>query len=372
MDNNEIEIELLEEQPEEEAALQLPMNFLSLGEIQQDDVRIYIKQSTYKALEKFAASNTDKELGSILIGDYCEEKNRTTIIISDYIEAKYTDASSATLTFTHETWDYVHKQHDKRFPDKKIVGWQHTHPNYGIFLSNYDMFIQENFVNLPFQTAYVIDPVQNTRGFFQWKDGSVQKLKGYYIYDEIGKPIKIEQTKVKKEAKKEEEKPVVVTRKAGWPTVLLSILVIILLFWNLSLQRQFTDLLNYQTSVNNQLTLQNNVITKQSSTITDLQNKLSGHTTTIEELSAWIKESELKLEEQEAIIKELESKLEGNDDNYVRFISYTVAAGDSLIKICQAHNIDYVANQKLILAINGIADPNVVYVGQTILLPIQN
>ena len=131
-------------------------------------------------------------------------------------------------------------------------------------------------------------------------------------------------------------------------------------------------LLNYQTSVNNQLTIQNNVITKQSSTITDLQNKLSGHTTTIEELSAWIKESELKLEEQEAIIKELESKLEGNDDNYVRFISYTVAAGDSLIKICQAHNIDYVANQKLILAINGIADPNVVYVGQTILLPIQN
>ena len=55
------------------------------------------------------------------------------------------------------------------------------------------MFIQENFFNLPFQIAYVIDPVQNIRGFFQWKNGRIEKLKGYYIYDDIGKPIKIDQ-----------------------------------------------------------------------------------------------------------------------------------------------------------------------------------
>lgn len=48
----------------------------------------------------------------------------------------------------------------------------------------------------------MIDPIQNLRGFFQWKNGRIEKLKGYYIYDDVGRPIKIEQTKVKKEAPK--------------------------------------------------------------------------------------------------------------------------------------------------------------------------
>ena len=191
----DIELEQTTEQ-EESGSVQLPLNFLSFGEFEADDVKVYIKQNVYKALEKYAAEDTSTERGTILIGDYCEELGKIHVVISDYIEARYTDASASTLTFTHETWDYVHKQHSERFEQKKIIGWQHTHPNYGIFLSNYDLFIQENFFDLPFQIAYVIDPIQNLRGFFQWKDGKIEKLKGYYVYDEVGKPIKIEQKKV--------------------------------------------------------------------------------------------------------------------------------------------------------------------------------
>ena len=193
----EFDIEITTEENNNEAGnVQLPLNFLSFGEIEPDDVKVYIKQDVYKALEKYASSDTSKELGTILIGDYCEQLGKAHVVISDYIEAKYTDASASTLTFTHETWDYVHKQHDMLYPSKKIIGWQHTHPNYGIFLSNYDLFIQDNFFNMPFQVAYVIDPIQNIRGFFQWKNGKTEKLKGYYVYDEVGKPIKIEQKKV--------------------------------------------------------------------------------------------------------------------------------------------------------------------------------
>ena len=175
----EFDIEITtEENNAEVGSVQLPLNFLSFGEIEPDDVKVYIKQDVYKALEKYASSDTSKELGTILIGDYCEQMGKTHVVISDYIEAKYTDASASTLTFTHETWDYVHKQHDLLYPNKKIIGWQHTHPNYGIFLSNYDLFIQDNFFNMPFQVAYVIDPIQNIRGFFQWKNGKTEKLKG--------------------------------------------------------------------------------------------------------------------------------------------------------------------------------------------------
>lgn len=39
-----------------------------------------------------------------------------------------------------------------------------------------------NFFNLPFQVAYVIDPIRNNRGFFQWKNNKVQRLEGFYLF----------------------------------------------------------------------------------------------------------------------------------------------------------------------------------------------
>ena len=188
----DFDIEIQDSHDENEAHVQLPMNFLAFGEIEPDDVKVYIKQDVYRALEKYALVDVEHERGTILLGDYCEDLGKIHVIISNYIEARYTDASASTLTFTHETWDYVYKEQGAKYPDKKIVGWQHTHPSYGIFLSNYDLFIQENFFNLPFQVAYVIDPIQKIRGFFQWKNGKIEKLKGYYIYDADGIKITTE------------------------------------------------------------------------------------------------------------------------------------------------------------------------------------
>ena len=53
------------------------------------------------------------------------------------------------------------------------------------------------------------------------------------------------------------------------------------------------------------------------------------------------------------------------------FTAYKVEAGDSLYAICAENNLDYASTYRIILAINGIQDPNQIYVGQTILLPIE-
>jgi len=322
MDQN-FEIELQEEKDVKTTDVQLPVNFLTFGEIENDDVKVYIKQDVYKALEKLSSSDTTKELGSIILGDYCQEYGKTHVIISEYIEAKYTDASAATLTFTHETWEYIHSEHEKCFRDKKIVGWQHTHPSYGIFLSNYDMFIQENFFNLPFQIAYVIDPLQNIRGFFQWKNGKIEKLKGYYVYDEVGKPIKIEHTKVKKE----ESTP---TKTSKFPTVLISLLSVamaVLLCFTIFLVRKYEAQMEMQKTILDELETKTNELLHQSGMVDD--GKAGEH-----------------------------------------FVFYTVVEGDSLYSICEEHNIDYSANINIIKALSGIADVDQIYAGQTIVLPI--
>ena len=391
--DKDFEIEIQDENVDEAPRVQLPMNFLTFGEIENDDVKVYIKQDVYKALEKLAASDTSKELGSIILGEYCQEHGKTHVIISQYIEAKYTDASASTLTFTHETWDYVHAEHEKRYPDKKIIGWQHTHPNYGIFLSNYDMFIQENFFNLPFQVAYVIDPIQNLRGFFQWKNGRIEKLKGYYIYDDVGKPIKIEQTKVKKE----EPAPAKTSKAASVLIALLCVATLFLSFFAISLNNKYeeqlekqeeilADISSQQEEIKNQkneiegqkteIGKQNEVIQNQADAIAKLQELLANGVldstgqTTAADLLEMLENHELTLQNQDELIGELKALLEKQpEENVVTFKAYTVVAGDSLSKICAANNLDYASNYKIILAINGIKDANQIYVGQTILLP---
>ena len=392
--DKDFEIEIQDENVDEAPSVQLPMNFLTFGEIENDDVKVYIKQDVYKALEKLAASDTTKELGSIILGEYCQEHGKTHVIISQYIEAKYTDASASTLTFTHETWDYVHTEHERRYPDKKIIGWQHTHPNYGIFLSNYDMFIQENFFNLPFQVAYVIDPIQNLRGFFQWKNGRIEKLKGYYIYDDVGKPIKIEQSKVKKE----ETAPAKTSKAASILIALLCVATLFLSFFAISLNNKYekqlekqeeilADISSQQEEIKNQkdeiegqkteVGKQNEVIQNQADAIAKLQELLANGVldstgqTTAADLLEMLENHELTLQNQDELIGELKALLEKQpEENVVTFKAYTVVAGDSLSKICAANNLDYASNYKIILAINGIKDANQIYVGQTILLPV--
>ena len=391
MDKN-FEIELQEETIEDKPSVQLPLNFLTFGEIESDDVKVYIKQDVYKALEKLASSDTTKELGSIILGDYCQELGKTNVIISNYVEAKYTDASASTLTFTHETWDYVHSEHERRYPDKKIIGWQHTHPNYGIFLSNYDMFIQENFFNLPFQIAYVIDPIQNIRGFFQWKNGKIEKLKGYYIYDDVGKPIKIEQIKV---GKKSADAP----KASKLVYALLSVLCVVCMILGgalISLKNDYQDRLDEQeemvSNINGLLASQNDVIKQQEDALAQQEDaiekqeqailKLEGYfadgvldttnKTTLGELILMLENQDIKFSNQEEIINELKSLLElsGQADKEVRFVSYIVKPGDTLSSICAEHELDYLANMRIVMAMNGIENPNMIYVGQSLLLPV--
>ncbi|MEE0265824.1 MAG: LysM peptidoglycan-binding domain-containing protein [Acutalibacteraceae bacterium] len=372
MENKDFEIEIQDAQSDINTDVQLPLNFLSFGEIENDDVRIYIKQNVYNALEKLASSNTSKELGSIILGEYVEKNGKIYVIISEYIEAKYTDASASTLTFTHDTWGYIHTEHEKLYPNMKIVGWQHTHPNYGVFLSNYDMFIQENFFNMPFQVAYVIDPIQNIRGFFQWKNGKVEKLRGYYIYDEVGKPIKIEQAKTEKH-----EKIFYRENKAILP--IISVFCAVCLLLGLSLIYLKKDL---QQSLNDMSILideQKETIDKQSEEITNLQQYVTNEKidtaddttadTSIEDEG--IESDKIWLENKNSVLDRLNGFLEKNDlENLVAFTVYTIQPGDSLLSICVDNEIDYRANCDIILAINGIENANEILAGQNILLPI--
>ena len=168
----------------------LPQNIIPVGERVFEDKNIYIHQKVYEQIHKFALNKTENEHGGILVGRVLNEMGKENTIIEGFIEAKYNTATPTTLTFTHETWEYFHAEIDRKYKDKKIVGWIHTHPNFGIFLSENDRFIQQNFFADSNQVAYVVDPIQHDEGFFFWINEKLERCPGFYLFDKNGVKIK--------------------------------------------------------------------------------------------------------------------------------------------------------------------------------------
>jgi len=243
----------------------LPQNIIQIGERVLENKNIYISQPVYKEIHKFTVNKTVDEAGGFLVGYTIDQFGKTNIIISGFIEAKHCESTATTLKFTHETWEYCHKELEKHHNGYQIVGWVHTHPDFGIFLSEYDKFIQNNFFKEESQIAYVIDPVQDAEGFYFWVNGNIERCKGFYVFDKTG--VKINAViKTEDEAAEPESKA-----KSGFDigsilTAALLVLCLILSFFILNLWGRVNTLdKNY-----------NSIVSQMSEYLNELQGRIAG------------------------------------------------------------------------------------------------
>ncbi len=149
--------------------------------------RVMIDPDVYAEIKKHAEETVAVEQCGILVGNTCQDDVGKYLTINGSIRGKHARNEGAQVVFTHETWDYIHSQMEAQFKGRAIVGWYHTHPGFGIFLSDMDKFIQDYFFNQPFQVALVIDPTSSKEGLFAWINGKTCALSRCWIGDEMRK-----------------------------------------------------------------------------------------------------------------------------------------------------------------------------------------
>jgi proteasome lid subunit RPN8/RPN11 len=154
------------------------------GSVNDDDHLIFVESSILRKIIEYSRTDKRRELGGVLIGNFRVWENRQFITIEEYIEARLGESRSASFKFTHESWHEIQLIKEQKFPDQPLVGWHHTHPTFGIFLSGMDLFIHQGFFNLPWQVALVVDPCNDTLGFFQWKKGAITTC-GFYTVSAV-------------------------------------------------------------------------------------------------------------------------------------------------------------------------------------------
>jgi proteasome lid subunit RPN8/RPN11 len=130
-----------------------------------------VRQSVLNAIHRHGSSTQDIEVCGVLVGNVYHDSAGPWLYVEHAIEGNHATQRAAQVTFTAETWQHIQAIMDRDHIGRRILGWYHTHPGFGIFLSDMDVFIQENFFPEPWQVAFVYDPKAKEEGLFLWRDG---------------------------------------------------------------------------------------------------------------------------------------------------------------------------------------------------------
>jgi proteasome lid subunit RPN8/RPN11 len=143
---------------------------------------LVVDSEVVRQIRQHARSSSKTEVCGVLIGQDRDHR----IDVAACIEGQNAEEAGAHVTFTQETWEHIYAVKDQKYPEDRIVGWYHSHPGFGVFLSDHDTFIHRNFFSSPGQVAWVFDPHSDEEGCFGWVGDRIERLKQIGVVDRRG------------------------------------------------------------------------------------------------------------------------------------------------------------------------------------------
>lgn len=130
--------------------------------------QVYMMEQVYEHIWNHVKKTTDIESGGVLVGHAFQtpDEQITFVIIVAAIAQHSDNRSVGHFTVGPPEIAVARAEMEKRYPGLVAVGWYHSHPGHGIFLSGQDMTIVRSIYNLPWHIALVVDPKNEREGIF--------------------------------------------------------------------------------------------------------------------------------------------------------------------------------------------------------------
>jgi 26S proteasome regulatory subunit N11 len=123
--------------------------------------------SVYSSIMEHADSALPNETGGFLLGHTAFDPDCRSWYnwIDEAVRINPEEADPVHFTFTWKDVDAVRAHRERE--GKSLIGWYHTHPGLGIFLSETDLQkTHKQLFNELFQVALVYDPISGRAGYF--------------------------------------------------------------------------------------------------------------------------------------------------------------------------------------------------------------
>jgi len=156
------------------------------GEVSADsDFQVFFCDHVLDSLWKHARTSPDLECAGLLLGHPFVQPGAFGraghdihfLVVAQTIPYDTPEQHAGHVVVSAQALAEADAKARKELPGLRPVGWYHTHPGHGIFLSGHDKIITHSIFNASWQIAAVLDPQQNQFGLFRGPEG--QRLAGY-------------------------------------------------------------------------------------------------------------------------------------------------------------------------------------------------
>jgi proteasome lid subunit RPN8/RPN11 len=143
---------------------------------------VYIYNNVLEDIKKLC-KKARLEIFGYLIGNIFMWNNKKYVVIEEQlflIGAVHSDKySTSQIEGAAGKYEKIFQKlkRKKNNEELRIVGWWHSHPGFGCFLSRTDLHTQEFFFPESYQVALVVDPIKDELEFFTLNANSKEKYK---------------------------------------------------------------------------------------------------------------------------------------------------------------------------------------------------
>lgn len=121
------------------------------------------------ALFRYFAEDRERERLALLTGNVTSENGGYRISVMGMFPVRAAEASSVRVAMAPQDWPDVWRQEGAM--RDTVIGWAHSHPGHGIFLSGTDLQTQGLWFTQAWSLAMVFDPVSGEYGVFAGPNG---------------------------------------------------------------------------------------------------------------------------------------------------------------------------------------------------------
>jgi len=140
-----------------------------------------MNRDAYADLIGHAKESLNAEICGVLVGELFEDDAGPFVSVDAIVRGDSAREGSTHVTFTQDTWTKIHEEIDQNHRGKRIVGWYHSHPGFGVEFSEMDLFIQRNFFSGPGQIAFVTDPLGGDEAILANADGQIVPVSRFWV-----------------------------------------------------------------------------------------------------------------------------------------------------------------------------------------------
>ena len=148
---------------------------------------IYFKQDVVEAIndwveQSVAAKGVTPEVGGLLLGEIKPVENRFQLKVEVFAPFQVVNSQSSIRIEVSEGIAFAYNDAIAKYPELPLIGWFHTHPGHGPFLSVTDLNQTQFLFKEPYHVAMVLDSLTKPfeTGIFSKKsDGSMNNAKDY-------------------------------------------------------------------------------------------------------------------------------------------------------------------------------------------------